>query len=130
MPIAECLARTGKQPIGVRWIDHNKGDDLHERYRSRLVAQQYNSGLMEDNIFAALPPLEALRIVIFNATTVKRGKVIMIADVRRSYMYARISDDEYLYVTLCDEDKTSKEHMCGPVGWIGLSMDTTKLMQM
>ena len=93
VPIAECLARTGKQPIGVRWIDHNKGDDLHEKYRSRLVAQQFNSGPMDDNIFAATPPLEALRMVISNATTGKRGKVIMIADVSRAYMYARIPDD-------------------------------------
>ena len=92
----------------MRWIDHNKGDDLHERYRSRLVAQQYNSGPMEDNIFAATPPLEALRMVISNATTGKRGKVIMIADVSRAYMYARIPDDEYLYVKLCEKDKSPR----------------------
>ena len=98
-----------------RWIDHNKGDDLHEKYRSRLVAQQFNSGPMEDNIFAATPPLEALRMVISNATTGKRGKVIMIADVSRAYMYARIPEDEYCYVNLCHEDKTddSDEYMCG-----------------
>ena len=70
---------------------------------------------MEDNIFAATPPLEALRMVISNATTGKRGKVIMIADVSRAYMYARIPEDEYCYVNLCDEDKTddSDEYMCG-----------------
>ena len=74
VPIAECIARTGRQPIGVRWIDHNKGDDLHEKYRSRLVAQQFNSGPMEDNTFAATPPLEALRMVISNATTGKKAR--------------------------------------------------------
>eukprot|EP00969_Alexandrium_andersonii_P065238 2873220-Alexandrium_andersonii.AAC.1 len=25
-PIAECRERTGKNPIGGRWLDHNKGD--------------------------------------------------------------------------------------------------------
>ena len=115
VPISECLARTGQQPIGVRWIDHNKGDDLHELYRSRLVAQQFNSGPMEENIFAATPPLEALRMVISNATTGKKNKVIMIADVSRAYMYARIPDDEYCYVKLCEEDQTCEEdrNMCG-----------------
>ena len=115
VPISECIARTGKQPIGVRWIDHNKGDDLHENYRSRLVAQQFNSGPMEDNIFAAAPPLEALRMVISNATTGKKKKVIIIADVSRAYMYARIPEDEYCYVKLCDEDQETEEekHMCG-----------------
>ena len=115
VPIDECLAQTGKQPIGVRWIDRHKGDDLHEKYRSRLAAQQYNSGPMEDNIFAATPPLEALRMVISNATPVKGGRLIMIADASRGYMYARIPDDEYLYVKLCDKDKTSEadEQTCG-----------------
>ena len=95
--------------------DHNKGDDLHEKYRCRLVAQQLNSGPLEDNIFAAAPPLEALRMVICNATTGKRGKVIMIADVSRAYMYARVPDNEYHYVKLCDEDINSEEErgMCG-----------------
>ena len=28
VPISECLAKTGKQPIAVRWIDVNKHDDV------------------------------------------------------------------------------------------------------
>ena len=115
VPISECITRTGRQPIGVRWIDHNKGDDLHENYRCRLVAQQFNSGPMDENIFAATPPLEALRMVISNATTGSKTKVIMIADVSRAYMYARIPDDEYCYVKLCEEDQETEEekNMCG-----------------
>jgi hypothetical protein len=38
-PRAEALARTGKAPISVRWIDTNKGDDDEPNYRSRLVAR-------------------------------------------------------------------------------------------
>ena len=37
--IAECWAATGKAPIGVRWVDINKGDVAHPNYRSRLVAK-------------------------------------------------------------------------------------------
>ena len=36
---ADCKAATGKSPIGVRWIDINKGDSQATNYRSRLVAK-------------------------------------------------------------------------------------------
>ena len=39
VPISECLAKTGKQPIAVRWIDVNKQDDANPLYRSRLVGK-------------------------------------------------------------------------------------------
>ena len=35
----ECLINTGKNPISVRWVDINKGDDATPNYRSRLVAR-------------------------------------------------------------------------------------------
>ena len=55
---AECYERTGKAPIGTRWVDVNKGDSVHPEYRSRLVAQEINTNRRED-LFAATPPLEA-----------------------------------------------------------------------
>ena len=36
--IYECEAKIGKAPIGVRWVDVNKGDTSNPNYRSRLVA--------------------------------------------------------------------------------------------
>ena len=39
VPTTECLHKTGKRPIAVRWIDVNKGDHINPNYRSRLVAQ-------------------------------------------------------------------------------------------
>ena len=38
--IEECYSKTGKAPIGVKWVDINKGDAVHPEYRSRLVAQE------------------------------------------------------------------------------------------
>ena len=29
-----------KAPIGIRWVDINKGDHVHPEYRSRIVAQE------------------------------------------------------------------------------------------
>ena len=38
-PIAECIAVTGKKPMGIRWVDTNKGDNENPEYRSRIVAK-------------------------------------------------------------------------------------------
>ena len=40
VPIKECWEKTGKKPIGVRWVDINKGDQVNPEYRSRLVAKE------------------------------------------------------------------------------------------
>ena len=32
VPVAECLERTGKKPLGSRWVDVNKGHKLHVNY--------------------------------------------------------------------------------------------------
>ena len=39
VPIAECIEKTGRKPIAVRWVDINKGDTVNHNYRSRLVAK-------------------------------------------------------------------------------------------
>ena len=43
-----------------RWIDVNKGDDTNTVYRSRMVGKEFNDKVIE-GLFAATPPLEALR---------------------------------------------------------------------
>ena len=44
----QCWMETGKGPIGVRWIDVNKGDEDNPDYRSRLVAQEIKMDKRED----------------------------------------------------------------------------------
>ena len=39
--IKECMRVTGRKPIGVRWVDINKGDSAQPNYRSRLVAKEF-----------------------------------------------------------------------------------------
>ena len=58
--LAECWKETGKAPVKVRWIDINKGDSENPDYRSRLVAKEIKKD-NRDDLFAATPPLEALR---------------------------------------------------------------------
>ena len=62
VPRAKCLAETGKPPIGVRWVDINKGDSLSPNYRSRLVAMEFKTDERPE-WYAATPPSECLKII-------------------------------------------------------------------
>ena len=68
VPTEECWRETGAAPIGTRWVDVNKGDDGKPEYRSRLVAKEIKTNKRED-LFAATPPLEALKILLSLAVT-------------------------------------------------------------
>ena len=59
--------------IRTRWIYINKGDDENPVYRSRLVGKEFNEVQM-DGLFAATPPLDALRFLVHEAATVRAGE--------------------------------------------------------
>ena len=71
--------------------------------RSRLVAMQINKG-KEEGLFAATPPLEALRMLLSATVTENKRKALMFNDMSRAYMRARTASD--IYGELCEEDKT------------------------
>ena len=73
-PRSECFEVTGKAPIGVRWVDINKGDDQSPEYRSRLVAKEIKRD-KRDDLFVAMPPLEAKKRLFSIAVSrkLKRG---------------------------------------------------------
>ena len=78
--------------IPTRWIDINKGDDQQPNYRSRLVAKEFNTGSAE-GLFAATPPLEALRLLLSDAASPSEsddGNVIMVNDVARAFFEAPV----------------------------------------
>eukprot|EP00969_Alexandrium_andersonii_P186628 8246058-Alexandrium_andersonii.AAC.1 len=62
-PISECSSRTGRKPIGGIWLDRNKGDSETPNVRSRSVAKD-SAYYRDDSMFAATPPLEALRLLL------------------------------------------------------------------
>ena len=90
VPTSECYQRTGKAPISVRWIDINKGDQQHPNYRSRLVAREINTH-KRDDLFAATPPLEALKLIIAMTATANKGEVIMVNDISRAFFHAKVT---------------------------------------
>ena len=54
--------------IKVPTDDRNKGDSIHPEYRSRIVAKDFRLDKRLD-LFAATPPLEALKMLLATAMT-------------------------------------------------------------
>ena len=69
VPWQQCWDEAGKKPIGVRWVDINKGDALNPEYRPRLVAKDFKRGAKRDDLFAGTPPLETLKLLLRWAVT-------------------------------------------------------------
>ena len=106
VPTAECLQRTGKRPLGSRWVDVNKGDRTKPDVRSRLVAQEI-AHHRNDDFYAATPPLEALRMLLSIAAST-RGCKILVMDARKAHLHATV--DRLIYVDLPPEAR--KPGMC------------------
>ena len=66
--IQQCWNETGKNPIGVRWVDVNKGDNENPEIRCRITAKEFNNN-KRDDLFAATPPLEAKKMIFSFAVT-------------------------------------------------------------
>ena len=105
VPVEECWKETGKNPIGVRWVDVNKGDRENPKYRSRLVAKEIKKDKRED-LFAATPPIEAkkglLSTVAHWVGEGRNGIKLDFYDVRRAYFHAAAR--RKVYVELPGED--------------------------
>ena len=77
VPEEECWRKTGKGPKSVRWVDTNKGMPEDPDVRCRLVSRDFKGGQNDrDELFAATPPLEGLRIQCSRAVTLKGGKKV------------------------------------------------------
>ena len=100
--IDEAYQKTGKGPISVRWIDINKGDVESPNYRSRLVAREINTS-KRDDLFAATPPLEALKVILSLTSSGNKGEILMINDISRAFFHAPAK--RAVYVQLPNEDR-------------------------
>ncbi len=126
VPKQRARAVTGRQPISVRWVDVNKGDEANPKYRSRLVARQIKAlDRSGATYFAPAPPLEALRTVLSMAMTrvgahqpiwdpsSDRRQQTSFVDVSRAYFNAKVDREKApCFVALPPEDAES-ETMCG-----------------
>ena len=114
---AESRGRTGRNPVGLKWIDTNKGS-AEARYRSRLVCTEVCHKRV-DPIFSATPPLETLRVLLCVAcqedvVRVEDPFLMSIADVSRAHFCADAVRD--VNVRLPDEDPKAKQPgVCGEI---------------
>ena len=104
----EEAARAGKAIIPVRWVDTKKGTEGKPNFRSRIVAQEFKRNQPRDldhELFSAMPPIEAIRMVVSAAASAGRRcttKCVMVADVRRAYFHAKARRE--VFVEIPSED--------------------------
>ena len=87
----------GVVPVSVRWVDVLKAEGIT---RSRLVARDFKGDDRgRDDLFAATPPLEAIRMLISRAATNTPSRVrrkLMFIDAKRAHLNPRCSEDVYI----------------------------------
>ncbi len=108
--LSECWEATGKNPIGVKWVDINKGDKTNPYYRSRLVAMEFKTNERPE-WYAATPPSECLKLMLHKMAMSRRAK-LMYADVSRAYFYAKASRPVYVKIPAEDWEEGDEER-CG-----------------
>ena len=102
--VPRSVAR-GKKIIKTRWIDINKGDEANPNMRSRLVGKEFADGI-DPSLYAYTPPIEAMRMILSRAATVKGDgtrRIIMTNDVSRAYFHATVQREVYVEIPV--EDK-------------------------
>ena len=85
--------------VGVRWVRVNKGSVEDPQVRCRLVAQEFAKGEIRDDLFAATPPLSALKLLISDVATnpdPNDPKCLMSLDVTAAFLYGDIQRDVYI----------------------------------
>ena len=92
------------------------------------MGKEFNTGEME-GIFAGTPPLEALRFLVHEAATIRKGddvntKVVMVNDVARAFFEAPAVRP--VCVEIPDEDKTETDRRLDNVGYLRMSLYGTR----
>ena len=71
-PESECWQKTGKAPIDTRWIDTVKGPSIRSRWVARDFKKKGDSN--REDLFAAMPPLEAMKALFWMAAPRMKGR--------------------------------------------------------
>ena len=119
VPLKECWERTGKAPVGVRWVDTNKGSEGTPEIRSRLVARDFRCKADKDreDLFVATPPIEAERLALSRAATWIRRRdgtrglrKLMFIDAKKAHLNPRCQEEVYIELP---NEAGEGEGMCG-----------------
>ena len=113
--------------ISTKWLDTNKGDEDHPNYRARLVGREIKVN-KRDDLFAATPPLESLRMIISICASNQRQRdhrdnyIIMSNDIKRAYFYAPATRPVYIAIPKEDFNEGDDDM----VGELNLSLYGTR----
>ncbi|CAE7546001.1 unnamed protein product [Symbiodinium natans] len=110
----EQARAAGKVPITMKWVDRNKGDNERPNYRSRIVCREVKRAknaefIPEHASFSAMPPLEAIKLLLSLMVTLKTSKKgrkplkLRLLDISRAHFYGKAQRD--IYVTLPEGDQ-------------------------
>lgn len=95
--VAECWRRTGKAPVSTKCVDVAKGSDV----RLRWVARDFKPKGEKDraDVFAAMPPLEANRMLFRKFATQANLKgehkmKLMLIDVKKAHLNEQCDRDD------------------------------------
>jgi hypothetical protein len=119
--VDECWRTTGKDPVTIKWVDTDKGEGGEVKIRSRLVARDFRVKGEKDreDLFAATPPLELLRILISKAATVTKDggwRKLLFVDVKKAHLNPKCEQDVYFWLP---DEAGPKQGMCGKlVHWL------------
>jgi hypothetical protein len=109
----ECWSMTGKPPVSTKFVRVNKGGDEAPDVRARLCARDFKfKGSDTDiNLFAAMPPLEAKKLLFRQAARSERvwrkgrwqTRKLLFIDVKKAHLNGIVPEETYAYVTLPDK---------------------------
>ena len=104
VPWSKAVQVTGKRPIKTRWVDTDKGCKDKAVYRSRIVAMEVKR-YKDHELYAPMPPLEAIKIMVSRAANDMNNMVIKVLDIKRAYLYAPTRRP--IFIEIPNEDKES-----------------------
>jgi hypothetical protein len=114
--ISECIRMAGKPPISTKWVDVNKGSKESPDIRCRLVARDFRvkGEGHRDDLFAAMPPLEAKRLLFLMAASTWGAPdpiKVMLIDVKKAHLNGHVDEGTWACIELPRED--FEDGMCG-----------------
>ena len=98
----EAWRETGHGPVSTKWVDTNKGTKDEPLVRCRLVARDFRKKGEKDreDLFAATPPLETIRILLSKAATRRpnsnKKKKLMFIDAKKAHINPECKDKVYI----------------------------------
>ena len=115
---SECEKRTGRGPTAVRWVDVAKEGGVRSRLAPHNFKAKGERG--REDLFAAMPPLEAKKILFKEASrmqcrqkgaNIERWELLFV-DVKKAHLKGILGDDECQYVELPDEANADGQVGC------------------